>query len=94
MKVVKIDSQDSNMIEQKFFEHAAGKDNIAFLMKDNDIDWSVLQHYINVVEVRFFELEQMKSRLSKKYEPSELKGKRYNFSFDFENETIAYETIA
>mgnify|MGYP006974633129 CR=1 FL=1 len=91
MIVIKIDSEDSNLIERKFYEHAAGKDNIAFLMKDADVNRDLLQEYISIVEVRFFELEKLKVLMSKKYEPVELKGKSYVYTFDFENETIIYE---
>ena len=89
--VVKIDSEDNNLVERKFFEHAAGKDNVAFLMRDKDVVWETLQHYIDVVEKRFYELEKVKELISKKYEPSDLNGASYNYSFDFNNETIIYE---
>lgn len=91
MITVIIDPVDNNLIERKFYEHAAGKDNIAFLMKDSDVNAELLQDYINIVEVRFFELEKMKSQLSKKYEPIELKERPYTYTFDFDNETIIYE---
>lgn len=90
-KEVKIDSEDSNLVERKFFEHAAGKDNIAFLMKDADVNMSLLQEYINVVEQRYYELEKSKSLISKKYEPIELRGKSYDYTFNFDDETITYE---
>jgi hypothetical protein len=91
MRIVKIDSEDSNLIERKFYEHAAGKDNISFLMKDADINRELLQDYINIVETRFFELEKSKTLISKKYEPVEFNGKPYTYSFNFEDETIIYE---
>lgn len=90
-KEVKIDSEDSNLVERKFFEHAAGKDNIAFLMKDADVNMILLQEYINVVEQRYYELEKSKSLISKKYEPIELRGKYYDYTFNFDDETITYE---
>jgi hypothetical protein len=88
---VKIHAEDSNLVERKYYEHAAGKDNISFLMKDSEINREVLQDYINIVEVRFFELQKLKTLMSKKYEPSELKGKSYTYTFNFEDETIIYE---
>lgn len=90
-KEIRIHQEDSNLIERKFFEHAAGRDNIAFLMKDKEVNKELLREYIADVEVRFYELEKTKSLLSKKYEPSELKGKPYNYSFNFDEETILYE---
>lgn len=88
---IKIHTEDSNLIERKFYEHAAGRDNIAFLMKDRDVNRELLQEYINLVEVRFYELEKCKALISKKYEPVELHGKQYTYSFNFEDETIIYE---
>lgn len=90
-KVVKINSEDSTLVERKFYEHSAGKDNVAFLMRDKDVIWETLQHYIDVVETRFYELEKVKEQISKKYEPKEFAGQSYNFSFDFNEETIIYE---
>lgn len=89
--VVKIDSEDSNLVERKFFEHAAGRDTVAFLMKDKDIKWDVLQHYVNIVEERFIELEFTKDEISRKYEPKDFEGASYSYSFDFKNESIIYE---
>ena len=87
---VKIDQYDSNLVERKFFEHAAGRDNIAFLMRDEQVNWNVLQNYIDIVETRFYELEKCKKYLSEKYLPMELKDKAYDFAFDFDNETLIY----
>lgn len=89
--VVKIDPEDSNLVERKYFEHAAGKDNIAFLMRGDEINMDVLQQYINIVEKRFYELEKSKKYISEKYCPDELKGKEYSYTFDFDEETIIYE---
>lgn len=91
MITIKIEPEDSNLIERKFYEHAAGKDNIAFLMKDSSINNLLLQEYINIVEVRYYELEKSKRLISKKYEPTELEGKQYTYTFNFEDETIIYE---
>jgi hypothetical protein len=88
---VRIHSEDSNLVERKFYEHAAGKDSIAFLMKDSDVNRDLLKEYIYLVEVRFYELEKCKALISKKYEPIELKGKPYSYSFNFEEDTIIYE---
>ena len=87
---IKLLEEDNNLIERKFFEHAAGRDNVSFLMKDSDVNAELLDRYIAAVEIRFYELEKTKRLLSKKYEPQELNGKSYNYSFDFEEETITY----
>lgn len=88
--VVKIDSEDSVLVERKYFEHMAGKDTVAFLMKDKDIKWDTLQHYINVVESRFTELELTKEAITKKYLPNDFEDATYTYSFDFNNESIIY----
>lgn len=88
---VKIYPEDSNLVERKFYEYMAGRENIAFLMKDTDVNSGLLKEYIHTVEVRFYELEKSKMLISKKYEPVELKEKPYNYSFNFEEETIIYD---
>lgn len=87
---ITIDAQDCNLIERLFFEHAAMKDCVAFLMKDKDINQELLDKYVRNVGSMYYELEKAKRLLSKKYEPQELRGKSYDYYFDFENETITY----
>lgn len=87
---VKIYSEDSNLVERLFFEHAAMKDCVAFLMKDKDVNQELLDKYVRSVGGMYYELEKAKRLLSKKYEPHELRGKSYEYHFDFEDETITY----
>lgn len=87
---VKLYSEDSNLIERKYFEHSALKDCVAFLMKDKDVNKELLDKYVRNVCGMYYELEKAKRLLSKKYEPQELRGKSYDYYFDFENETITY----
>ena len=88
--VTRIDSEDCNLVERLFFEHAAMKDCVAFLMKDRDVNQELLDGYVRKVGSLYYELEKSKRLISKKYEPFEIKGKPYNYSFDFEEETITY----
>lgn len=88
--IVKIDSEDNNLIERRFFEHAAMRDNVAFLMKDEDVNEEILDRLVKNVGTLYYALEKTKRLLSKKYEPIELKEKPYNYAFDFEDETITY----
>ena len=90
MITIKIHPEDSNLIERLFFEHAALKDCVAFLMKDRDVNEELLDGYVKKVGVLYYELEKSKRLLSKKYEPMELNGKSYDYYFDFEEETITY----
>lgn len=90
MIIVRIDSEDCNLIERLFFEHSALRDCVAFLMKDNDVNQEMLDKYVKKVGSLYYELEMSKRLISKKYEPFEIKGKPYNYSFDFEEETITY----
>lgn len=82
--------EDSNLLERKFYEHAALKDCVAFLMKDKDVNKELLDKYVRNVCGMYYELEKAKRLLSKKYETQELRGKSYDYYFDFENETITY----
>lgn len=87
---ITIDAQDCNLVERLFFEHAAMKDCVAFLMKDKNINQELLDKYVRNVGSMYYELEKAKRLLSKKYEPQELRGKSYDYFFDFEDETITY----
>lgn len=87
---IKMHPEDSNLLERKFYEHAALKDCVAFLMKDKEVNEELLDRYVKKVGVLYYELEKSKRLLSKKYEPQELRGKSYDYYFDFENETITY----
>lgn len=88
--IVKVDPQDSNIVERKYYEHASCKDNIAFLSKDTEVKNDLLIDYLNILDTRYYELEKSKSLISKKYCPDEIKGKPYDYSFDFEEDTITY----
>ena len=88
-QVVAIDPQDSITVERLFRLYGAGLDTIAFLMKDDDINYNNLQHYIDVVEARHVELEMLKAGMAQKYKPDQ--GKEYNFEFDFQNNAIIFE---
>ena len=88
--IVSIDEQDSLLVERKFYEHQAGRDNIAFLMKDKEINWDILQHYVDVVETRWVELEMLKGEMDKKYRPDSIKGKNYGYEFLFDTHEMKY----
>lgn len=88
-KVVEIGVDESTNVERLFYEHRAGQDNIAFLMKDKDIRYDILQEYIDVVECRYVELEMMKEELAEKYKPDA--NKDYDYMFDFRNNSIIFE---
>ena len=87
---IKMHPEDSNLLERKFYEHAALKDCVAFLMKDKDVNKELLDKYVRSVGSMYYELEKAKRLLSKKYEPQELRGMSYDYYFNFEDETITY----
>lgn len=88
--IVDIDEQDSLLVERKFYEQQAGRDNIAFLMKDKDVNWDILQHYIDVVETRWVELEMLKSEMDKKYCPESIKDKPHGYEFLFDTKQMKF----
>jgi hypothetical protein len=85
---VEIETHESEAVERLFYLHNAGQDNIAFLMKDKDIRYEILQEYIDVTECRYVELEMLKEELAEKYKPKD--GKDYNYLFDFRNKTMIF----
>lgn len=91
--VVSIDMEDSLLVERKFYEYNAGKDNIAFLMKESDINWEILQNYIDVVETRYVELELLKKEIITKYCPSNYINKKYTYEFLFETYEIKFSLV-
>lgn len=90
---VDIDAQDSLLVERKFYEHQAGRDNIAFLMKDSDINWDTLQHYIDVVETRWVELEMLKDEMDKKYCPESMVDKPHEYEFLFDKNQMKFNLV-
>ena len=88
--IVDIDEQDSLLVERKFYEHQAGRDNIAFLMKDKDVNWDILQHYIDVVETRWVELEMLKDEMDKKYCPENMRNKPHGSEFLFDTKQMKF----
>lgn len=90
VEIVDIDREDSLLVERKFYEHKAGQDNIAFLMKDRDVNWDVLQHYVDVVETRYVELEMLKDEMDKKYCPEKLKTYPHGYEFLFDTNQMKF----
>jgi len=87
-QIVEIEPHESETVERLFYEYNAGKENIAFLMRDKQVNYDILQEYINVVEARYVELEMMKIGIGEKYKP--LPDKDFDFEFDFRNHSIIY----
>lgn len=90
--IVPIDRETSEKVERLFYEWRAGQETVAFLMKDKDVRWDVLQNYINVVEVRYAELEMMKDAVSKEYAPIPIgeSGIPFEYTFLFDRSSIRY----
>ena len=88
-KSIEIPYEDSIAVERLFYEWNSGRANIAFLMKDSEIDDKVLSKYIHIVDEKFAELEMLKRRLSKQYEPADLPVD-HEYEFDFDNHAIIY----
>lgn len=91
--IVSINKEDSLLMERKFYEYNAGKDTIAFLMKESDINWEILQNYINVVETRYVELELLKNEMDKKYCPDNYINKNYKYEFLFDTYEMKYSLM-
>lgn len=88
---VKIDAEDSKAVEKAWYEYSAARDIIAFIMQQKGVDWTVLQEYINIAEYRFTACEMEKARVAKAYKPEEVDLTKYNYSFDFTEETLTFE---
>lgn len=80
---VVIPQETSEKIERLFYSYYGGRETVAFLMKDSDVRWDVLQQYVNVVETRYAELEMLKSAISRQYLPDPLKYGNYEYDYEF-----------
>lgn len=91
--VVRIINEESKNLENLYYTYNASLDIISYLMSQEKINIKkeYLIDYLNNSETKFMELEKEKEFLSQKYLPDELKNKKYNYTFDFINESIIYE---
>ena len=87
--IVQIPQETSENIERLFYSYYGGRETVAFLMKDSDIRWDILQQYVNVVETRYAELEMLKSAVSKQYLPDPLKYGNYEYDYEFQFDTYS-----
>lgn len=85
---VEIPYEDSRVVERLFYEWNSGRNNIAFLMKDDEINYEILRKYIETVDAKFTELEQLKRKIVAQYQP---KDADYDYTFDFDNHAIIFE---
>ena len=90
---VQIPEETSGKVERLFYEWKAGRETIAFLMKDKDVRWDILQQYVNVVETRYTELEMMKDAVAKQYAPIPIgeSGDPFDYEFLFDQSAIRYK---
>lgn len=90
--VVPIPQETSEKVERLFYSWKGGRESVAFLMKDKDVRWDILQQYVNVVETRYAELEMLKSAISGQYLPDPIRfsGVSYDYEFLFGESSIRY----
>jgi len=88
---VHVPEEELKVVEKAWYEYSGSRDIIAFIMQQKGVDWDVLQEYINVAEARFAKCEVAKDEIATKYKPEEVDLSKYNYSFDFREETIKFE---
>ena len=86
-----ISDQVSAYVERLFFEYNASLNILRYLMSQDDVKDEYIQRYLDCSEKKYTELEIAKEYISKEYAPYEF-GK-YNYRFDFENDTIIYTGV-
>ena len=87
---IQIDEFDSARVERLFYLSNAKLSNVAFLMKDSDIDKENLMAYIKEADEVRVEMELTRNAIAKKYLPKSLVGKGFNYEFLFDTNEIAY----
>lgn len=90
-KKVIIPEQVSAYVERLFFEYNASLNILRYLMSQDDVKNEYIQRYSDSSEKKYTELEIVKESISKEYAPVEFS--RYNYHFDFENNTIIYTGV-
>ena len=90
MITVKIDSEDSRLVEKAFYEYNASLNILSYLLKQENINMKYIEDYTRKSELYFVTLEEYKNIVSSKYHPKD--DKEYEYSFDFINETINFKT--
>lgn len=88
MITIKLDSEDSRLVEKAFYEYNASLNILSYLAKQNNINKQYLKEYTKQSERYFIILEEYKNAVSIKYHPND--NNDYTYSFNFENETINY----
>lgn len=88
MIAVKIDSEDSRLVEKAYYEYQASLNILNFILKQENINQEYVDEYLKKSENYFITLEKYKNFVSNKYMPEG--NTVYNYSFDFINETINF----
>ena len=90
-KNIIITVQGSEDIERWFFEYNASLNIIRYLMSQDDIKEEYMQRYLRRSEQKYTELEMVKENIAREYAPVEFS--KYNYTFDFEHNTIVYAGV-
>lgn len=85
---IKLPSDVSALVEQKFYERNMSFHLVGYLMGRSDVRKDLLEEYIEVAERRDMELELYKKKIVDLYSPDPAKS--WSFSFDFENNELIF----
>ena len=88
MITVNINIEDSQAVEKAFYEYNASLNILSYLLKQDNINENYIEQYTQKSERYFIILEELKQMISAKYQPKD--NKKYNYSFDFENNALNY----
>ena len=88
---VNIYPEESKKVEKLFFKYNALLNVLAYL-NDNCSYSEFLDEKINEATEIYIELDKEKTFYSEKYKPESLKGMPFQYTFDFENNQLIYET--
>ncbi len=89
--VVNVPEEELTVLERAWYEYNGSRDIIAYLMSQPAVRWEALQEYINVSEQKFTKCEMEKIRIATMFKPEEVDLSKYNFNFDFQENTITFE---
>ena len=87
---INIDPEESKELEKRWYECNSTQNLLGFLASQSNTVDSIMQQYADLYDVRFTKCELMKAALANKYKPDEVDLTKYNYSFDFQEQTLTF----
>lgn len=91
IKVVTVEENDMRELEKAFMLYNASTDIINHMMGSTTIDKELFNEYFTIAESRYINCEMIKTKLANKYKTPEIDLNKYDYSFDFRENTLTFK---